>query len=66
VELNPGETKTVVFRLWRDALAYWSPETKTWVAEPGTFEVQVGASSRDIRLRSPLKLAYHAGPLRTE
>jgi beta-glucosidase len=57
VELKPGETKTVKFQVDRAALSYWSPDKKDWVAEPGTFEIQVGASSRDIRLRAPLKLA---------
>jgi beta-glucosidase len=57
VELKAGETKTVQFTLDRAALSYWSPEKKEWVAEPGTFEIQVGASSRDIRLRGTLKLA---------
>jgi beta-glucosidase len=56
VELKPGEAKTVEFTLDRAALSYWSPETKAWEADPGTFEIQVGASSRDIRLRAPLVL----------
>ena len=56
VDLKPGETKTVQFVVDRAALSYWSPETKSWVAEPGEFEVQVGASSRDIRLKGPLEL----------
>jgi beta-glucosidase len=56
VELKAGETKTVQFILDRAALSYWSPEKKNWVAEPGMFEVQVGSSSRDIRLRAPLEL----------
>jgi beta-glucosidase len=56
VELQPGETKTVTFTIDRAALSYWSPEKKDWVAEPGTFEIQIGASSRDIRLRAPLEL----------
>jgi beta-glucosidase len=56
VPLNPGETRLVHFSIDRDALSYWSPETKTWVAEPGAFEVEVGSSSRDIRLRAPLTL----------
>jgi beta-glucosidase len=57
VELQPGETKSVHFTLNRAALSYWNPQTKAWAADPGTFEVQVGASSRDIRLRAPLVLA---------
>ncbi len=57
VELQPGETKTVAILLDRAAFSYWSPEKKDWVTEPGTFEVQVGASSRDIRLRTSLKVS---------
>jgi len=55
-ELQPGEEKTVYFELTRADLSYWSPETKTWTADPGTFEIQIGASSRDIRLRAPFEL----------
>jgi beta-glucosidase len=57
VELKPGETKTVQMKLDRSAFSYWSPESKKWMAEPGTFEIQAGASSRDIRLRAPLELS---------
>ena len=56
VELKPSETRTVQFNITRAALSYWSPETKAWTAAPGTFEVEVGASSRDIRLHAPLVL----------
>jgi beta-glucosidase len=57
VELKPGETKTVQMKLDRSAFSYWSPEAKKWIAEPGTFEIQVGASSRDIRLHEPVELS---------
>lgn len=56
VELKPSESKMVQFTLDRAALSYWNPATKSWQADPGTFEVQVGASSRDIRLKAPLTL----------
>jgi beta-glucosidase len=56
VELKPGESSWFTFTLNRADLSYWSPEKKDWVAEPGTFEIQVGASSRDIRLKAPLEL----------
>lgn len=56
VELQPGETKTVEFSLDRSAFSYWSPEKRDWVLDPGTFEIQVGASSRDIRLKTPIEL----------
>jgi beta-glucosidase len=58
VELQPGETKTVTFWLDRSAFEYWSPATKQWVLDPGTFEVQVGASSRDIRLKAPVEVTH--------
>jgi beta-glucosidase len=57
VELKPGETQTVEFKLDRSAFEYWSPETKAWTFDPGTFEIQVGASSRDIRLKGSLEVA---------
>lgn len=56
VELRPGETKTIEFTLNRSSLSYWDPATKEWQADPGTFEIQLGSSSRDIRLRAPFKL----------
>ena len=56
VELQPGETKSITFALDRAALSYWSPEKKDWIADPGTFEIQIGASSRDLLLHAPLEL----------
>lgn len=50
VGLKPGETKTVSFTLGKDALSFYDPDVPGWVAEPGEFEVQVGSSSRDIRV----------------
>jgi len=64
VELKAGETRTVEFTLDRSALSYWSIEKKKWVAEPGTFEVQVGSSSRDIRLHAPLQLVSQTAPIK--
>jgi beta-glucosidase len=56
VELKPGEAQTVTFKLDKSALSYFDPAKKGWVAEPGAFEVQVGSSSRDIRLRGVFEL----------
>jgi beta-glucosidase len=56
VELQPGETKAVQFSLLNPAFSYWSPEKEDWVMDPGTFEVQVGSSSRDIRLKKSVAL----------
>jgi beta-glucosidase len=51
LELKPGESKSVVFGLLRGAFSYWDPASKSWKTDPGQFEIQIGASSRDIRLR---------------
>ncbi|MEL6820960.1 MAG: glycoside hydrolase family 3 C-terminal domain-containing protein [Calditrichota bacterium] len=49
VDLKPGEVKTVSMELNEEHLSLWNAEIKE-VVEPGTFEVMVGSSSKDIRL----------------
>jgi beta-glucosidase len=56
VALEPGETKTITFTLKQDALSFYNPVRRGWVAEAGNFEVLVGSSSRDIRLTGHLVL----------
>lgn len=50
--LEPGEQKRVAFDLGRRAFAYYSTELRDWHVESGEYEIRVGASSRDIRLRA--------------
>src|SRR5215831_16311032 len=50
VSLAPGQTKTVALRLPAQSLAYWNPDTHSWTLEPDRVELQIGASSSDIRL----------------
>jgi beta-glucosidase len=57
VALRPGESQTVSFTLDQNAMAFYDEGKKDWTAEPGVFEVQVGSSSRDIRLRGAFELA---------
>ena len=45
VTLQPGETQTLKFPLGKDELEFWSPQTKAWVVEPGTFDVWAGEDS---------------------
>jgi beta-glucosidase len=52
VALAPGETKTVTLTLDRRALACWDDAQQAWVAEAGQFEVLLGSSSQDIRVRA--------------
>ena len=41
---------------YAEALASFDAEQGAWVAEAGEFEIRVGASSQDIRQRTPLRL----------
>ena len=56
VALAPGETKTVSFDLPMRALAYCDVPGKQWKADAGTYDVELGASSRDIKLTAPVQL----------
>jgi beta-glucosidase len=56
VFLKSGETKTITFVLDERALTYYDPYYMKWIAEPGEFEVLLGSSSKDIRLRGKFVL----------
>jgi beta-glucosidase len=53
VTLAPGEEKEMRFRVTREQLQMLDASFN-WVVEPGAFQVMVGASARDIRLRGEL------------
>ncbi|WP_344969263.1 glycoside hydrolase family 3 C-terminal domain-containing protein [Streptosporangium fragile] len=52
--LEPGASARAEFRLTGRDLAWYSTKRGGWRIDPGTFTVEVGASSRDIRLRGEL------------
>ncbi|WP_372662328.1 beta-glucosidase [Cohnella sp.] len=56
VELQPGQSKTVVFKLDKRSFAYYNIELKDWHIESGEFEVLVGRSSKEILLRDTLNV----------
>jgi beta-glucosidase len=45
VTLQPGEKKSVTFRLGPDELRYWSTSAKAWIQDAEAFDVWVGADS---------------------
>lgn len=55
VSLKPGESKEVSVVLNQHAFSYYDPNTKSWKVNSGTYEILVGASSQDIRLKGTLK-----------
>jgi beta-glucosidase len=46
VNLDPGETRRVVFALTAAQLAYYDEQRASWIVEPITHTVYVGPSSR--------------------
>lgn len=56
VFLEPGAAAEVSFDLDRRAFAFFDRAGGRWVVEPGEFIVQIGASSRDIRLAETVRV----------
>ncbi|MBN2239639.1 MAG: glycoside hydrolase family 3 C-terminal domain-containing protein [Dehalococcoidales bacterium] len=55
VTLEPGESKTVEFKLDIEELAFYNLEMKK-VVEPGMFKVMIGSSSEDIALEGEFEV----------
>lgn len=55
VKLNAGESKTIEFTIDKEKLSFYNDKLE-FVAEPGDFEVMIGASSADIKLKSNFEL----------
>ena len=55
VLLQPGQQKTVRFKLTHDDLSLYNKYMDR-VVEPGTFEVMVGGSSQDIRVKGKFEI----------
>ena len=52
IYLEAGEEKEVTFKITEDMISYYNISLKKWTAEPGIYDVLIGASSRDIRLKA--------------
>ncbi|HWS29222.1 MAG TPA: glycoside hydrolase family 3 C-terminal domain-containing protein [Clostridia bacterium] len=55
--LAPGETKTAVFKLDKRAFAYWNTTIHGWYVESGEFDILIGSSSRDMRLKTTVNVS---------
>jgi beta-glucosidase len=56
VQLKAGESKEIKFKLNENAFRFYNPDNKQWVVEPGEFNILVGASSKDIRLKRKITI----------
>ena len=54
VSLQPGQTASVSFRVPKHQLAFYDVNVHDFRVEAGEYEVQVGSSSEDIRLRASI------------
>jgi beta-glucosidase len=58
VSLLPGQRKVVTLTVAPEAFAYWDIKKHGWQTDPGAYALDIGASSRDIRLTGILHLGY--------
>ncbi|HWH26174.1 MAG TPA: glycoside hydrolase family 3 N-terminal domain-containing protein [Pseudolysinimonas sp.] len=62
VHLEPGASARIELTLSARDFAFWDTHRERWIVEAGDFRIDVGASSRDMRLSTTVALA---GDLRT-
>ena len=53
--LKAGESKTITFLIDKEKLSFFNQQLH-WGTEPGEFDVMIGASSADIRLKDRFEL----------
>ena len=56
VALEPGERREVRMTLDARAFSFWDPARRAWIAEPGAYDLLVGASAADIELQATVRL----------
>ena len=55
LKLKAGESDTIQFFIDREKLSFYNQQLQ-WVTEPGDFDLMIGASSKDIRLKDSFEL----------
>jgi len=56
IKLNAGETRTVEFNLSARDFQWWNEKESDWCASDGKYNIEIGSSSRDIRLMQNVTL----------
>ncbi len=57
VALEPRQVRQINFTLDAAAFAHYSAQAGDWQVQPGEYEIRVGASCRDIRLKAAVSVA---------
>ena len=55
-DIRAGGTERVTLRLKERAFAHWSVSKDRWEVTDGIYEIMVGASVADIRLRAKVRI----------
>ncbi|MES2576902.1 MAG: beta-glucosidase BglX [Bacteroidota bacterium] len=55
IKLNAGETKTIKFIIDKEKVSFYNTALQ-WIAEPGDFDLMIGSSSSNIRLKTTFEL----------
>lgn len=56
VFLKPGETQKVTMELKKESLSYYNESSRSWQLDKDDYEILVGSSSRDIKLKYTVSL----------
>jgi beta-glucosidase len=56
ISLDPGEKKTLSFEIPVEKFSFYDEKTHKFVVEPGIFDIMIGSSSEDIRLKDKIEI----------
>lgn len=56
IALEPGQKEKVTLILDKKAFGYYNTDKKQFLTEAGNYEIRIGGSSRDIRLKGEIEL----------
>ena len=56
IGIDPGKSRTVSFELPAEYFAQFDSRVNQWLVEPGEYQIMLGSSSRDIRLRGSMTM----------
>ena len=54
ITLTPGESKTLTFKIPASEFSFYSTKTNDFKIDTGKWEIQIGSSSKDIRLEKTI------------
>lgn len=58
IELQPGESREVVFALDKRSFAHWDTNVHSWRVFGGTYNVSIGTSAHEMILSAPVEVEH--------